>query len=194
MDDSLSYYKGRKREKVDILRHEAGHMVTAKVLGFDTGRLTFSPTEAGAEIILDLALPDIPALVSFIKRRAMVLYAGAMAEALNADGSDIDNDKALGLLKAIEASDDYSKVREITRILTSVTYRAGAFGDLLKDHNVTIWNRAAEIVEKMYGSHIVAISKACRMKLGGREELVIPKEEIEQIAEWSAIERGSERV
>jgi hypothetical protein len=97
----VSYYNKREiiRQPVDVLRHEAGHMVMAKVLGFDTGILTYSPACAGAQIVLDLPLPDIPTLVNFIERRTMVLYAGSMAEALNADASDIDGDKALGLLK-----------------------------------------------------------------------------------------------
>ena len=59
--------------------------------------------------MLDLPLPDIPTLVNFIERRTMVLYAGSMAEALNADASDIDGDKALGLLKEIEGLDDFQK-------------------------------------------------------------------------------------
>jgi hypothetical protein len=65
----------------------------------------------------------------------MVLYAGSMAEALNADASDIDGDKALGLLKEIEGLDDSSKAREILRILTSLTYEDGAFLGLLRANN-----------------------------------------------------------
>jgi hypothetical protein len=85
--------------------------------------------------VLDLPLPDIPTLVNFIERRTMVLYAGSMAEALNADASDIDGDKALGLLKEIEGLDDSSKAREILRILTSLTYEDGAFLGLLRANN-----------------------------------------------------------
>jgi len=133
----VSYYNKREiiRQPVDVLRHEAGHMVMAKVLGFDTGILTYSPACAGAQIVLDLPLPDIPTLVNFIERRTMVLYAGSMAEALNADASDIDGDKALGLLKEIEGLDDSSKAREILRILTSLTYEDGAFLGLLRANN-----------------------------------------------------------
>jgi hypothetical protein len=57
----VSYYlkRGIIRQPVDMLRHEAGHMVMAKLLGFDTGKLTYSPKGAGAKIMLNLSLPDI---------------------------------------------------------------------------------------------------------------------------------------
>jgi hypothetical protein len=191
---NVSYYNKREiiRQPVDVLRHEAGHMAMAKVLGFDTGILTYSPACAGAQIVLDLPLPDIPTLVNFIERRTMVLYAGSMAEALNADASDIDGDKALGLLKEIEGLDDSSKAREILRILTSLTYEDGAFLGLLRANNDRLWKRSGEIILK-HGRNIVGLSKEWRLIIGGRDSLDISKDQIEAIAEWSAIQRGSEK-
>ena len=188
------YYlkRGINRSPVDVLRHEAGHMVMAKLLGFDTKQLEYSPGRAGALIVLDLPLPDIPALVSFIERRTMVLYAGSMAEALKGDVTDIDGDKALGLLKEIEASDDSSKAREILRILTSVTYSNGDFGDLLKANEERLWKRSGDIILK-YGRNIVDLAKEWRSMLGGRDNLVVSKEQIEKITEWSGLQKGSEQ-
>jgi len=38
-----------ERRPVDILRHETGHMVMAKVLGFETGKMIYKPAHAGAD-------------------------------------------------------------------------------------------------------------------------------------------------
>jgi hypothetical protein len=122
----------------------------------------------------------------------MVLYAGSMAEALNGDATDIDGDKALGLLKEIEASDDSSKAREILRILTSVTYSNGDFGKLLTANNDRLWKRSGDTILK-YGRNIMRLAKEWRSMLGGRDNLEVLKEDIEKITEWSAIERGSEQ-
>ena len=189
-----SYYRKRgiERQTVDMLRHEAGHMVMARLLGFETGMLIYSSEGAGAQIILDLPLPDIPTLISFIERRVMVLHAGSMAEALKSDGSDGDGEKALELLKGIEGSDDASKTRELLRILTSVTYSEGDFGELLAANGERLWKIAGDIILK-HGRNIVMLAKEWRSMVGGRDHLEVSKEQTEKTAEWSAIEKGSEQ-
>jgi hypothetical protein len=124
-----------ERRPIDILRHETGHMVMAKVLGFETGKMTYTPAHAGALIVLDIPIPDMTALMAFLKRRTMVLYAGSMAEALNSTGTDIDNEKALKLLKGAEGADDSAKAREVQRILTGVTCKEEDFANVLNRHH-----------------------------------------------------------
>jgi len=142
--------------------------------------------------MLDISIPDMTALINFLERRTMVLYAGSMAEALNSTGTDGDNEKALSLLEGAEGADDSAKAREVQRILTAVTCKDGDFANVLKDHHDRLWIKAGMIVEK-YGPNIVEISKICREILGGLSEVEISKEQIEKIPSWAEIERGIEQ-
>ena len=86
-----------ERKPVDILRHEAGHMVVAKVLGFETRELVYNEAQAGANLIIDPRLPDVNAISAYIRRRAAVLYAGVLAESLK-EGK-VDNNRALEFIR-----------------------------------------------------------------------------------------------
>lgn len=68
----------RIARKVDILRHEAGHLIVAKLLGFETGGIALAELQAHAEISLTPNLADIPGAIDYIKRRMTVLYAGVL--------------------------------------------------------------------------------------------------------------------
>jgi hypothetical protein len=71
-----AYKNPNDRRPVDVLRHEAGHMMVARLLGFKTGQLFFKEgAQAGAEIELDPDLPDIQSTVRYIESRIIVLYA-----------------------------------------------------------------------------------------------------------------------
>jgi hypothetical protein len=65
------------------IRHECGHLIIARSLGFSTGGIKLSPTEAGASIDLLLSLKSLDEVLEFIERRVQVLYAGSLAESLN---------------------------------------------------------------------------------------------------------------
>lgn len=106
------------RRPVDVLKHEAGHMVVANVLGFQTDRLVYKHSHARAELAIDLTLSDTAAVAGFIRRRVPILYAGALAESLN--GEKVDTDKAFKLVRGPEAADDYSKARELFRVLAGI--------------------------------------------------------------------------
>jgi hypothetical protein len=73
---------GTERRLVDIFRHEAGHMMIARLFGLDTGKPTLAAAFASAEVTLDPDLPNMGAAISYIERRIIILCAGAMAESL----------------------------------------------------------------------------------------------------------------
>src|SRR6201995_3461370 len=95
------------------IRHECGHLVVARSLGFSTGGIHLSPVEAGASIDLLLSLKTIDEVLEFIERRVQVLYAGSLAESLNR--TKIQNDVANKLLMST-AANDFAKVRELVRM------------------------------------------------------------------------------
>jgi hypothetical protein len=65
-----------------VARHESGHLIVARSLGFPTGDIVLTTTEGGSEIDLYPSLPSLDDVKDFIEARIKVLYAGALAESL----------------------------------------------------------------------------------------------------------------
>jgi hypothetical protein len=179
----------KARRHVDVLRHEAGHMMVARLLGFDTRALKFLVSQAGAEVNLDPDLPDTDAVMRYIEHRIIILYAGVMAEAFV--NGEIDGDFALKLLDFDEAANDFAKIRELLKILTGVTRAGRDFQAVLTENNDRMWAKCGGLVEK-YASGIDEVSKDFRVKLGGLTEMTLEKTEIEALPSVNAIELGSE--
>jgi hypothetical protein len=177
------------RRTVDVLRHEAGHMVVAKVLGFKTDRLVYKNSHAGAKLAIDLTLTDIAAVTAFIRRRVPILYAGVLAESLN--GGKVDNDKALKLIEGPEGADDYSKARELIRVLAGIERGESEHQLVLDKLDNEVWNKATSLVEK-YEGKIDMLSRVWREKLGGLSEFELSGDEISSIPCFKEIETGSE--
>jgi hypothetical protein len=72
------------------LRHEYGHLITARILGFKTGEVVLKlfpdngEHEAWAELFIAAPLRTPGEIIEFLERRIIVLFAGAMAEAPSA--------------------------------------------------------------------------------------------------------------
>lgn len=69
-----------------IARHEVGHAVVAKLLGFETGSISIMLTAANGdhvaatEMLLDSHASNLNELERYLERRIIVLMAGAMSE------------------------------------------------------------------------------------------------------------------
>lgn len=97
-------------------------------LGFKPGGINITITDSGrghrgeASTQFFDELKSVDETILYIRRRLMVLYSGVLAEALKADGT-IDDAYAV---KQLEhplggAKDDASKIRELLRILRSLS-------------------------------------------------------------------------
>ena len=106
------------RVRADI-RHEFGHLVVAKVLGFQTGGVGLGPTEARAEIFLRPSFRSVADVADYARRRVKVLYAGAGAQALNK--GEVDGGQAEQLLRTT-SSNDHAKIRELLRIISAIEH------------------------------------------------------------------------
>ena len=91
------------------IRHECGHLVVARSLGFPTGGIHLSAAEAGASIDLLLSLKTMDEVLEFIERRVQVLYAGSLADTPMFLGCS-DTDPHIPL----------ARVKESTRVLGSL--------------------------------------------------------------------------
>ena len=147
-----------------VSRHETGHSVAARVLGFQTENITYVITDyrgghrGGSAITLTQDLRE-SGPVEYLRRRVKVLYAGVLAESLT-DGV-INGDLALEYIKQGGAV-DHAKVRELIHLLRNL--ELGEFGDELEAQDqlskldLQLWNEAAEIVANE-SRLIVTVSK-----------------------------------
>jgi hypothetical protein len=112
--------RGSSGKLTDTIRHEFGHLVVPKLLGFSTGSVELELAEARAQIELRPTFKCLRDVADYGRRRVQVLYAGAGAEALGDDGI-IDPDGVERLLKTT-SSNDHAKIRELLRITSAIEH------------------------------------------------------------------------
>jgi hypothetical protein len=109
-----------------IARHEAGHFVVAKVLGFETEDIkfkanNFSQNNGNCAINLNQSILNIDDLLKYCEKRVMVLYAGAIAQSLQ---NGIPNNDILQNIFKTNAISDCDKIREHIFIIRNIKYSA----------------------------------------------------------------------
>lgn len=137
-----------------VARHEAGHYVVARALGFRVGGLSITFTDflggyrAGSEITLPTSLSSVSDISGYLRRRVKVLYAGVLAEAMSA--GEIDRDKALEYIRK-GGADDHSKVRELINAIRSIEYGATKTDEEAQSQldvlDCELWNASADLVK-----------------------------------------------
>ncbi len=141
-----------------ILRHEVGHLVMAKIMGFKTGSISFvmhdlrGAHEASAEVFLQNSLLSVSEVANYLERRIMVLFAGALAEAV-----DIDDVGGISARKSISEGDgrtDGDKVQDLVHLLRNIRCPHTASTEQMSDELNSIWNglweKSAAIVKQEY--------------------------------------------
>ena len=149
---------------LQIAHHEMGHYVMARALGFATGGVTLTVTmdlrhQGGASISLARSISSIEAMREHLEARMMVLFAGAMGQALVSKPSldkRVDKSKATAILKGeLGAEQDYAKIRELRHLLRNIAYpdTGPASSDRitaeLKEITDRVWFRTQTIVEAL---------------------------------------------
>lgn len=157
-------------------KHEAGHYIVGRALGFDFGALTIKFTdldgghEAGAAIYLAQPVLDTAGIMDYLERRVQVLYAGVLAESLDAVGK-VQFPLALRYI-GVSAKDDHSKVRELANLLRNLRFPASERAEAdaqLNESDLDLWNRAAVVVEREH-EYIVGLANrlASEVKVLGK--------------------------
>jgi hypothetical protein len=109
-----------------VARHECGHYVAARVLGFKATKLTLTlllPIGhlGGSAIHLHQKLDTKEQILEFLDRRAQILCAGVMAEATS--NGVVDNVNAVKLMESGGGADqDYGKYREVVYLMRNIKY------------------------------------------------------------------------
>jgi len=110
-----------------ICYHEAGHYVLAREKQFKTQGISvlfYFPKGHSGESGIEPWNPmirTIPDIENYIKRRVQVLYAGAIAEAMDIDGN-YDSEYALNEWKNGGSKNDYAKFRELIHVLRNISF------------------------------------------------------------------------
>lgn len=178
----------RVRRKIDLLKHEAGHLVVGKLMGFETGDVHISKIDAGAQITLAPDLTDLSEAKDYIKRRVIVLYAGAMSEALR--NSVVKKTQVFEDFDSQFAVNDFAKIRELLLLLAGLDSQ-GSRQDNLNSYVDEYSDRSLKLVEK-YATVIRAVADEMWPLIPG-EVGIIPKSDVDNLSSVKSIAVGSER-
>jgi len=153
-----------RERALQIANHEMAHYVLARALGFETGGVTLTVTmdlrhQGGASISLVRSISSMDAMREHLEARMMVLFAGAMGQALVSKPSldkRVDKSKATAILKGeLGAEQDYAKIRELRHLLRNIAYpdtdpaSSDRITAELKEITDRVWFRTQTIVEAL---------------------------------------------
>ena len=141
-----------------VARHEVGHMIAAKAMGFKTGGITIELIDnhgahkGGAEITLCRPLQPLRTVDDigrFIIDRVVVLWAAALAETAR-DGK-ADQEAACACLKTGGGVQDHAKVTELLNLLRNLRHPDTATDEErqaeLTSIEQEVWARTVAVVE-----------------------------------------------
>lgn len=145
---------------LELARHEFGHHVVARIVGFKTGKVSAGkPLMAGpggqAEIYLVRPLYTVPDVIEYSRSRIKVSLAGVGAETL--ENGKVNQERAAVFLTNGGGKDDYTKAREHLQLLRNLLHpgstvdeaaaEINALWDELSDEAVAIVEREHVLIE-----------------------------------------------
>ncbi len=110
-----------------ICNHEVGHYITSRELLFKTHGITAQfqlPNRHSGEAGIEpwqSSISTLKGLEEYLERRIQVLYAGAIAEAMDINGN-YNSDFALKEWRTGGSVNDHAKIRELTHVLRNIKY------------------------------------------------------------------------
>ncbi|TWB38028.1 zinc metalloprotease [Nitrospirillum pindoramense] len=115
-----------------VAQHEFGHYVMARALGFKTTGISVLIEDSGgyhgtSSITLSESFNSTDDLLAYVRRRAIVLFAGAVAEALpglTAEQNLVDQSEACKIIDAVDrgAKEDNAKAQEYFHLMRNFYY------------------------------------------------------------------------
>jgi len=110
-----------------ICNHEAGHYVVARENNFRTHGISalfnYPKGHSGDSGIepWNPSISSIPDIEDYLERRVQVLYAGAIAEAMDIEGN-YNSDYSLNEWRNGSSQNDYAKFRELIHVLRNIRH------------------------------------------------------------------------
>jgi hypothetical protein len=103
----------------EMIRHECGHVIVGRCLGFPPGGIILNEGGAGADSEHHLSFGSLHDMIEFIGKRIQVLYAGAISQSL--DNNDRVQPELAKRFLQTNAKDDFNKIRELLRLFVGAT-------------------------------------------------------------------------
>ena len=157
LDNKLPEYLFEKAQSV--LKHELGHHIVARELGFKVGGIQAKVFLGGghdgeATIELPTPLRAKEDIVDYLQRRVQVLFAGVLAQQLQPNGVvEVASARDDEFVKN-NGSQDFAKARELTHLLRDILYPDDQTESEIQGHLTEIWEdlitRAVRIVEECH--------------------------------------------
>ncbi|MBJ2345829.1 MULTISPECIES: hypothetical protein [Pseudomonas] len=143
-----------------VLRHELGHWLVARKLGFDTGDITIKirqqsqahpPVQEGDSWINPApVIKNIDDLTLYLEDRISVLYAGLAAQT---HGLELDPVE-LGRVQEQDAATDLRIIRELVPVLRGTLHGPrvdqGTFSDQCLEALDPIWEKTKDLIATLY--------------------------------------------
>jgi hypothetical protein len=143
-----------------VLRHELGHWLVARKLGFDTGDITIKirqqsqahpPVQEGDSWINPApVIKNIDDLTLYLEDRISVLYAGLAAQT---HGLELDPVE-LGRVQEQDAATDLRIIRELVPVLRGTLHGPrvdqGTFSDQCLEALDPIWGKTKDLIATLY--------------------------------------------
>lgn len=183
-----------------IAQHEMGHYVASRCLGFGTGDVSVQIITIGmdhrAESVIKLHEPlrSIDDVGHYLRRRIIVLYAGALAQTLFCASpakclSEVDVAKACDILEGPHsgAQGDHAKIRELRQILRNLrcpdTDPADerAIKEELVALNNELWSEAVDLVNTNFDLICGLAGNLTQRLTGMKQKVTITGQELESL-------------
>lgn len=156
----------------EVCRHEAGHYVVGRCLGFRTDFISIRLLDVhgghGAEAAVTLPQPitTLETLLKYAEDRIQMLFAGSLAQ--NPAYLHCDNANAADILQNKGGKSDFDKAVELIHVIRNIRYATDVTDSEAQDHikliNRDLWRRAIEIVKKE-AKVIEAVSRVLAAKV-----------------------------
>ncbi|MBT1705555.1 hypothetical protein KK060_19850 [Fulvivirgaceae bacterium PWU20] len=153
-----------------VCKHEAGHYLVAKLLGFKTHGISIKVHfpighEGGSTIEPSLpGITNIDLLKSHLRKRIQILYAGVISEAFHNENT-YDSDYALKEWRTGGGRDDYSKIRELTHILRNISFPSSSNTDEMQSQLTKIDDELINLTGETVSTNLRLISSICDLLL-----------------------------
>jgi len=143
--------------KIDVIRHEVGHWVLAKYLGFKTGDIEIEILEnnkfhghnGAAKIFPEPDINNLDTLYKYIDNRICILFAGVISQILEKNNS---NERTAAILLETDGADDYKKIQELLFIARGVRFSGSIQESSELDHRNLIqkecWEKSDFLVKE----------------------------------------------
>lgn len=142
--------------KKELIRHELGHWIVARELGFKIGDIKLNIFNNGhngsSKIFPEPFIDTIDELEKYLINRICVLYAGVISQLIFLDEKLRTAEKSAYLLNTY-AADDHGKIMELIFILRAVRYEKHKISEkyeIIQKQDIVneIWNKCYKIIEE----------------------------------------------